>query len=222
MEQIKKKSPPILGVIIAGGKSGRMQSNAPKCLLDFNGKSILSHIIDRAKLQVDHLIINANSDDHAFTDTGLTVIPDEISGQQGPLAGMHTAMVWAKENISDDCLIACFASDVPLVPLDYVEKLNDVRNAKDADIAFATSNEKDHPVFVLLPVSLYDDLHKTLTIENSRAIYKWLKKHKTVEVDFQNENGIDPFFNVNTPEDLKTLKNKIALSAPKPKQNRKP
>jgi Molybdopterin-guanine dinucleotide biosynthesis protein A len=69
------------------------------------------------------------------------------------------------------------------------------------EILIARSNNKVHPVVSMWKVSLFDSLEKELKQEN-RKIMTLVEKHNFNLVDFNYEN-IDPFFNINTIDDLK-------------------
>ncbi len=192
---------PILGVLLAGGQSRRM-GGGDKNLRELSGRPILSHVIDRAQAQVDHLIINANGDPGRFEEYKLPIVRDSVGGFQGPLAGILSGLEWAVENVPGAEWIATFATDAPFFPSDLVAKLSQAVEAGQADIACATSGERSHPVFALWPVSLKDDLHHALTVEEIRKIDRWTGRFRVAQVEFSTE-PFDPFFNINKPEDLK-------------------
>ena len=57
-----------------------------------------------------------------------------------------------------------------------------------------------HPTFGLWPVALRDDLRKALN-QGVRKVVQWTDSHDGKLAMFPIDQ-IDPFFNVNTPEDL--------------------
>jgi molybdopterin-guanine dinucleotide biosynthesis protein A len=69
-------------------------------------------------------------------------------------------------------------------------------------LACARSGEWRHPVVGLWPVGLRDDLRRALTVENLRKIEVWTARHGIAVADWPAE-PVDPFFNVNTPDDAK-------------------
>src|ERR1700729_941613 len=102
----------IAGVLLAGGQSQRM-GGGDKCLRLLAGKPILAHVIERAKPQVDALVLNANGDAARFAGFGLPVIGDSVTGFAGPLAGVLAGLDWAVANLPDAELVASFATDAP-------------------------------------------------------------------------------------------------------------
>lgn len=190
----------ILGVILAGGKSSRM-GGGDKCLTTLQGQTLLARVIARARSQVDALILNANGDATRFAQFALPVIPDGITGFAGPLAGILSALEYARMHYPDCRHVASFASDTPFFPLDLVARLQAACADSNQPLAYAASGGRSHPVFGLWPVSLAEDLHKALTQENLRRVDVWLARHGAARADFS-ARPFDPFLNINSPDDL--------------------
>lgn len=200
--------PPVVGVLLAGGQSRRM-GGGDKYFLDLQGESILNRVIKKAQTQVDHLIINANGDPARFDDYKLPVVCDSIEGHQGPLAGILTGMEWASENMPEVEWIVTFPTDAPFFPDDLVARLLETVKDGQFDMACAKSDGRAHPVFAIWPVKLKQDLHHALGIEEIRKIDLWTSRYRIAHVDFSVE-PIDPFFNINRPEDLDAAQNMSA------------
>lgn len=198
--------PPILGVMLAGGRSQRM-GRGDKCLALLAGKPLLAHAIDRLRPQVSALILNANGDPERFSAFGLAVVPDSVSGSVGPLAGILAGMLWARDNMPEIRHVAVVATDTPFIPPDLVARL---RAALDDDhvIAIARYGDRAYPVFGLFPVVLAEDLEPFLRESPNRAVMAWLDRHRTAAVPFgpADDQSINPFFNINTPDDLAEAK----------------
>jgi molybdopterin-guanine dinucleotide biosynthesis protein A len=198
------KQEPVIGVLLAGGQSRRM-GGGDKCLAELAGKPLLAHVIDRLKPQTSALVLNANGDLLRFSGFDLPTIADPIEGFAGPLAGVLAGFTWARENAPDAQWIVTAATDTPFFPLDLVVKLLDATKGQYPAIALATSNERMHPVFGLWPVALADDLHQALE-SGTRKVLDWTGRHTTMTTAFPGiqigGTAIDPFFNVNSPDDL--------------------
>ena len=198
------KQEPVIGVLLAGGQSRRM-GGGDKCLAELAGKPLLAHVIDRLKPQTSALVLNANGDLSRFSGFDLPTISDPIEGFAGPLAGVLAGFTWARENAPDAQWIVTAATDTPFFPLDLVAKLLDATKGQYPAIALATSNERMHPVFGLWPVALADDLHQALE-SGTRKVLDWTGRHTTMTTAFPGiqigGTAIDPFFNVNSPDDL--------------------
>ena len=191
----------ITGCILAGGKSLRMGGGI-KSLKYFNNKSILDRVIEKSKKQVLSLAINSNSNNKELKKYLLPIFSDVIKGYLGPLAGIHASLNWVKKNRPDHKWIITFAGDTPFFPNNMVEKLYNKAITYNKKIILAQSYGKKHPVFGLWHISLEKDLAISLINKNIRKIDKWTSSHSYKTVNFDNEK-YDPFFNINTPEDIK-------------------
>ena len=190
----------IAGVILAGGKSARM-GGGDKCLSLLAGQTLLSRAVARARPQVNELILNANGDPARFAGTGLMIIPDMIEDYAGPLAGILSALEWAREQRPLCSHVASFASDTPFFPADLVARLIRAAQEKQLPLACAASGGRAHPVFGLWPVALADDLRHAMTRENMRKVDAWTARHGVALAEYP-VLPFDPFFNINQPEDL--------------------
>jgi molybdopterin-guanine dinucleotide biosynthesis protein A len=202
----------VVGVLLAGGLARRM-GGGDKPLMTLGGKRLLDRIIERARPQVDALIINANGNPARFAPYGLPVVADPVAGFAGPLAGVLAGMEWTRANRPDCLLIATFAADTPFFPRDVVANLLDVLDA-GADIACAHSGGRNHPVFGLWPTALANDLRASLVEDGVRKVDVFTGKYRLRAVEFA-DHPFDPFFNVNRPEDLARAE-EILLSAVEP------
>jgi molybdenum cofactor guanylyltransferase len=193
-------TPRVAGVLLAGGLSRRM-GGGDKCLRLLGGRTILSHVAASAQRQVTALALNANGDPERFRDTDLSVIPDVIEGNVGPLAGILTGMEWAASAHPDCEWLASFPTDAPFTPNDLVARLFAAVLENGADLACVASGGRDHPVIGLWRVSLRHDLRKALCDENIRKVDLWTGRYRLARVPYAAE-PFDPFFNTNRPDDL--------------------
>ncbi len=193
--------PPTLGLVLAGGLARRM-GGGDKARIEIGGVSILDRVIATLSGQCTGIIINANGDPARFADTGLTVVPDNVEGYPGPLAGILAGLDWLKAQDNGIEWMVSVPGDCPFLPDDLVERLHEARRAMGAGVplACARSGEWRHPVVGLWPLALREDLRKALTGEDLRKIEVWTARHGVAIADWPAE-PIDPFFNVNTPED---------------------
>lgn len=184
-----------LGVILAGGQATRM-GGGDKCLLRLGDEPILTRVIDRLAPQVAGLVLNANGDATRFADYDIAVVPDSISGFAGPLAGVLSGMDHAAT--TGQSHIVTIAADTPFFPCDLVPQLQ--RAGGDIGLALAASPSGRQPTFGLWPVALKDDLRQALH-DGTRKVVHWTQAHNAGTAEFPTDQA---FFNVNTPEDLKT------------------
>ncbi len=186
----------ITGLILAGGKGTRMGS-VDKGLQVFRGKPMVEHVVERLQAQVGKLIINANRHLDVYEALGAPVVPDEISGFAGPLAGLHAGL-----SHCETPYLVTAPCDSPLLPMNLVDKLSEALMAAQADIAVAVTGDgatqQRHPVFCLLPAHLKNDLADYLG-KGGRKMDTWFAMHRQTEVYFADETA---FVNMNTLTDL--------------------
>lgn len=191
-----------LGVILAGGLARRMGGD-DKGRLMLGEQSLLAHVVDRLKPQVAGLALNANGDVKRFEDMGLPVLADSIDGFVGPLAGVLAGLDWAASKGAETIVTA--AADTPFFPCDLVPRLMMEADGMAHPLVLAATPDSErgrnrHPTFGLWPVALRDDLRAALQ-GGLRKVVLWSDQHEGRETMFPN-TPFDPFFNVNTPEDL--------------------
>ena len=193
----------ILPVVLAGGKSKRFGEDKSqvklgrKILIDY----ILSELID----EFNEILIVANDPIKHLPSNKIKKIKD-FKKDLGPLGGIFTAMKWAKDNNKSYKWIASFPSDTPFFKKNILNNFFEKVNEKESELFFMTFNDKRHNIFGLWSTSLIDQLEKDLE-NGSRKVEKWANNIglKTINMSFEKE---DPFFNINTQEDLKKA-NKI-------------
>jgi molybdopterin-guanine dinucleotide biosynthesis protein A len=189
-----------LGVILAGGLARRM-GGGDKPLQRLAGRTILERVVERFRPQCDGLILNANGDPARFAATGLPVVPDDLGDFPGPLAGILAALDWAAANRPEIAFVASVAADTPFLPRDFVARLDRERAGNPARVVCAASGGRTHPVDALWPVALREDLRHTLVDLGLRKMGLFADRRGAVHADWR-AHPIDPFLNVNTPEDL--------------------
>jgi molybdopterin-guanine dinucleotide biosynthesis protein A len=187
-----------LGVVLAGGLARRM-GGGDKARIRVGGATILDRVLDRLRPQCGGVILNANSDAARFADTGLTIVADSVPDYAGPLAGVLAGLDWAAGHAPKIDWIVSVPSDCPFLPRDLVARLHQARVEAGAILACARSGERRHPAVALWPVASRDDLRRALTSEGVRKVDEWAARY-TRGVAQWPATPLDPFFNVNTPE----------------------
>ncbi len=200
----------VAGIVLAGGLARRM-GGGDKGLRPVGGRPILERVIERARPQVAALALNANGDAQRFAALGLPIVPDDVADNPGPLAGILAGMEWAAIAIPEAGYLASFAGDTPFLPPDLVPRLAAALTRGGAEMACAASGGRLHPVFGLWPVAARADLRRALVEEGVRAVEAWARRHRLAVVEFS-AVPLDPFFNVNTADDLAEAE-RIAVQA---------
>jgi molybdenum cofactor guanylyltransferase len=191
--------PNVPGVILAGGLSRRMGQNKGATLLA--GRPMLDHVIERLSPQVCTLAINSND---GTTHPNIPIIADSVEHHPGPLAGIASAMVFARQ-MPNASHVLTVPVDTPFIPDDLAERLQNA--LPDADsVVLVRSNGRIHPVAGLWPIELAEQITTWLQNPLNRKLMVFLESLHVIPVDFtdiQTAAGpLDPFFNVNTPDDL--------------------
>ena len=200
----------IAGVILAGGRATRM-GGGDKGLRPLGGQRLMDHVLARLSPQVDRLGINANGDPARFAEFALPVFADSLPDHPGPLAGGLAGLDWAEEQGATAIVTA--AADTPFFPRDLVARLT--AEAGPSGLCLAASPDEDgkmqrHPTFGLWPVALADDLRAALR-GGLRKIVLWTDGHGAGTARFDS-TPFDPFFNINTPEDIATAEQLMRLA----------
>jgi molybdopterin-guanine dinucleotide biosynthesis protein A len=162
---------------------------------------------------VEKLVLSANGDVQRFATFGLPVVQDLIG--EGPLAGLLAGMRWSETNLPAAKFIVSVASDTPFFPRDLVERLSEGCGRDENTVALSASTAGTHPVFGLWPIKLADGLEKFLKSGVAPKVLAFADRFMRLNVPFDdivlpNGDVIDPFFNVNTPEDLARAKSIVA------------
>ena len=186
----------LTAVILAGGR-GRRMSGQDKGLLPFEGRPLVSHVIDAIAARVSPVVINANRNIEAYQRFGCPVIVDRLDGYQGPLAGFLAAL--GSIETPDALFLPC---DTPRLNPGLVDRLQAARAAEKADIAVAHDGTRLQSVCAIVPVRLKESLQHFLD-RGERKIDRWYALHKVVVVDFSDQ--AEMFVNINTLDDLKAL-----------------
>ncbi len=197
------------GLVLAGGLARRLGS-VDKALIEVAGEPVVARLLRRLEPQCAGLVLNANGDTARFTAFDVPVVPDSVPGFAGPLAGVLAGLDYVAANFRNISYVASVPVDTPFIPHDLVARLRSAL-AGSAQIAVASSANRDHHAIALWPVTLRDDLRRALVEEGLRKVSGFIGRYDSVVVEWPTD-PYDPFFNFNRPEDL-TLAEQIAVRA---------
>jgi len=177
---------------------------ADKAFLPLAGKKLLAHIVARLAPQVCGIVISANGDLSRFASFGLPVVADSLREFAGPLAGLLAGLEWHARNRPDISYVVSVPTDTPFFPGDIVARFLAARCDERRPLV-ARSESGLHPVIGLWPVEMAPELRKALD-QGMRKVGDWTERQSAIEVRFPLEEvggkPLDPFFNINRPEDL--------------------
>ena len=191
--------PATLGLVLAGGLARRM-GGGDKALIRIGTQTILDRVLERLAPACTGILLNANGDPARFAPFGFPVVPDDVEGFAGPLAGILAGLDWVAVQRPDVGWMASAPGDCPFLPRDLVPRLHAARAEAGSALACAQSGDWRHPVVGLWQVALRDDLRRALVDEGLRKIEVWTARHGVALAAWP-AAPVDPFFNVNTPED---------------------
>ena len=192
----------ILGTVLAGGKSQRFGDDksqvklANKLLIDY----ILSEIIDEFK----ELLIISNNPIKFQKSEKITVIKD-FKKDLGPLGGVLTAMKWVKKHNKSYQWISTFPTDTPFFKNEILKDFFDKIKPQESKLFFIKSNNLRHNIFGLWSLDLIDKLEEDLE-KGDRKVEVWANSVGVNIINMEFSKN-DPFFNINTKDDLKKAKN---------------
>lgn len=195
----------ICAVIVAGGQSSRMRREKAFALV--RGRSILLRIVAKITRQVTEVAINANGGEDRFGATGLQVIPDLRPDVATPLAGVHAALSHAAQR--EFSAVLTVPSDTPFLPADLVRRLAEAKQSA----AIAASGGQQHYLTGLWSVELLPAIERALDAPRTPRLQDWCRMCNAAVVAWP-DAPYDPFFNVNTPEELAEAERIAAEFAP--------
>jgi molybdopterin-guanine dinucleotide biosynthesis protein A len=190
------------GLVLAGGLARRM-GGGDKALIRIGNETILARTLARLTPQVAGVVLNANGDPTRFAPFGLPVAADSVPEFAGPLAGILAGLDWVAAHRPQIEWVASVPGDCPFLPRDLVARLHEARVHENKPLACAHSGDWRHPVVGLWQVALREDLRHAVTVDDLRKIEVWTARHGIALADWPTD-PVDPFFNVNTPEDVAT------------------
>jgi molybdopterin-guanine dinucleotide biosynthesis protein A len=196
--------PNILAVILAGGLGRRMEGRA-KPLLALDGRTLIARVVEAVQAQCGAVALNLHdaAPEHAapFAALGLPVAPDAAPGRLGPLAGILGGLDYAASHVPKAEFVLSLPCDCPFLPNDLAVRLLDAAKQSRSGLACAASGGRAHPVVALWPLTLRDDLRRALLEQDVRGVIRYQRDHDPALVEWPVAPR-DPFFNVNTPDDL--------------------
>ncbi len=193
--------PPALGLVLAGGLARRM-GGGDKALSKIGGVTILERVLARFAPQCRGVIINANGDPARFARfeaaggggqrSGLRRTAGRHSGRPRLGGGSSAGNILCRERAGRLPVSARRSRGAPACGR---ESKPHCRSPARARATGATR------LSGLWPVNLRADLRRALVDEDLRKIEVWTARHGIAIAEWA-DKPVDPFFNVNTPEDL--------------------
>lgn len=191
----------ITAVVLAGGRASRM-GGIDKGLVPLRGRPMIAHVLAALHPQAARVLINANRNRDRYAALGYEVVPDELDGFLGPLAGVAAGLKAATTPF-----VVTAPCDSPLIGPDLVARLAAALAREQADLAVAHDGEREHPVFLLLRRERLADLEAFLDA-GGRKIDLWFARHRVARADFSDRP--QAFVNINNAEEHARLEHRLA------------
>ena len=194
----------ILGTVLAGGKSQRFGED--KSQVKLGGKLLIDYILSEIIDEFNEVLVVSNNLIDFKQSEKISLIKD-FKKDLGPLGGVLTAMKWVKDNNKDYQWISTFPVDTPFFKNQILKDFFKKINMKEGKLFFINSNDTRHNIFGLWSLDLMDKLEEDLD-KGERKVEVWANSIGVKNINMKFENK-DPFFNINTKEDLKKAKENL-------------
>ena len=191
----------ILGVVLAGGKSQRFGQD--KSQVKLQDKILINYILGEIIDVFQETLIIANDPINYMRSDKISITKD-FKSNLGPLGGVLTGMKWIKENNKNYKWISTFPSDTPFFSKKELNYFYENIKENNSKLFFIKNKDTRHNIFGLWSLDLIDQLEKDL-LKGHRKVEDWADSIgvSTVNIEYKKP---DPFFNINTKEDLKRAK----------------
>ncbi len=197
----------VAGLLLAGGRSRRFEGG-DKWRAELDGETLFTRILGVLRPQVRLVVLSANGDLAPFAEYDLPIVRDAIE-DAGPLAGILAGLDWTRANLPGVPWVLSVPTDIPFLPGDLARRMVSTVEREGKDMACAASGGNTHPALCLWPVALADPLRAALLYEGTRKVGAWAARYRVSEVSWP-ATPVDPFFNINTAEDLETARRLIS------------
>lgn len=180
-----------------------------KALIGLSGHPLIAHVIARVSPQVASLAISANDAPPALAALAgpdRPILRDSLPGRPGPLAGVLAGLDHLAAARLPGPLLTV-PTDTPFLPGDLARRLH-ARHAESGTVACAGSSGRRHPVIALWPLTAREVIRESLA-RGGRKVGLLLEALGAV-TEFWDAAEDDPFFNVNTPEDLELAERRFS------------
>ncbi len=200
----------VTAAILAGGKSMRFR-DGDKINIKVNSTHIIDHLIKSIPKKLN-IIVNTNSIRIDPTKNKLTIVKDRHEGYLGPLAGIYSSMMWASINDPKSTHILSIPIDNPLISLSNINKILKLSKNHPKKIIVASWNGSTNPVFGIWPIEMSNKLNEDIS-NGARSVEEWSRNNGRLLLNYI--SFADPFININTIDDLKSLESRLTLSSSK-------
>lgn len=159
--------------IIAGGKATRMQGKN-KALVSIEGKKIIERQLQMSEHYDEIFIVSHRKEE--FIDYGFPVIED-IYKDQGPLGGIHTALLYARNEY-----VHCIACDMPYIDEQVIKRIKEEQ--EHYDIYVVEHSTKIEPMCSVYHRSLIGTIEEAIQKEE-RKLQRFIRTKNCKYISFR-------------------------------------
>lgn len=180
-------------VVLTGGVGVRIGGNkAARILAE---KSFLARSLEKACSYSPQFAVSTNKLNELDVPDGTVLLFDDTDNN-GPISGLSSAINYAATRDADYVLI--MPCDTPFLPVDLMSRLS--ASIGEANAAVAFCNMRLHAACSLWRADVATSLPAYLA-QGRRSLIGFAEAVGYVSVEWQSQ-PFDPFFNINTAEDL--------------------
>ncbi len=187
----------VAGVILSGGKNTRMGAN--KAFLEVEGERMIDRAVRILREACGEIIIVTN-EPLDYLDQDVTVVTD-IFKDMGPLAGIHAGLFHATAPRAFVC-----ACDMPYLDAPFIRHLLSL--AEGHDIVVPERKGRPEPLHAIYSRKCLPAIRSLLERDERKVtgFYKGFRVRTVEEAETAPFfGGRDPFFNVNTRDQLRRV-----------------
>ena len=187
--------PEVTAIVLCGGH-GRRMAAVDKPLLRLGERTLVGHVIERLRPQVDRFVLSCGRSAAGYEQFGHPVVLDEQPGE-GPLGGIVSALPEAAAS-----WVLTTPADTPFLPSHLVDALAPACRREGAVVAMAGGRRQN--LTLLLDRAGAESL-RAFFARGGRAVHRWLRANAVPAVAFP----ADDFLNVNTPAALEAARSRL-------------
>lgn len=181
-------------VIAAGGDGSRIGGGKPDLIL--NGIRLIDHTLRTAQCWSSHIAIAVRKASQLTLQPDIEMLIDNDE-KGGPLSALFSALQYAQRKKANHVLLV--PCDMPFLPDDLLERLEQEIGFSQA--ALARSNGQVYPICALWSTDVIEHI-ADYAATGRRSLIGFAETMQATFTDWI-ETEPDPFFNINTPQDLK-------------------
>lgn len=195
--------PAVATLLMAGGDGSRIGGAKPKRRL--NGRRLVDFVLEIADAVGGPVAIGVRRKDQ-LADCGEVAFVLDAMGAEGPVASLAAGLQWAQAHGA--IFLLTLPCDAPFLPRDLAGRLFSRIEADAANVALPRSFGWLHPSCGLWRASVLSRLHAYFATGGRSLI--GFAEHVGYATEDWGAPERDPFFNVNTPEDLAQACSRLA------------